>query len=82
MFIQTARFRWDRRLVNLPSTIQGGLGSTENRVFLQQLWGEYGTPRPATQEDVDAGNAAFVGSSVMMVSEWRDVPGLEGGLKP
>lgn len=60
MFESTLTFRWDNRLVRIPTSFQGGPGTTEKRVFLQQLWKD---------------------PCVVYVEEWRDVPGLEGGLK-
>ena len=76
-------FRWNKRSVKQPSSFEGGgPGFREQRMFLQQFWREVGTPKRATQEDVDAGNAAGVGYPVKQKGEWRDVPGWEGGLKP
>lgn len=82
-WLSTLDFRWDQRMVHIPSSFQGGgPGTQEMRVFLQQMWREVGEPKKATQKDVNAGNAAFVGSSVVMIGQWRDVPGLDIGLKP
>ena len=82
----TLEFRWDSRLVEVPGKYMDGTftepkPSSEPRAFLQQLWKAVGELRLPTMDDVTAGKATFVGSTVSWVGEWRDVSGLESGLK-
>lgn len=81
--IPTGRCRWDRRLVIIPPSLWWPWQSSEYRWFLQLWWiPVVRRPRKATQKDVDAGNAAFVGSAVKMDGEWRDIGGTpEQGFK-